>query len=123
MIAQKFRSMDNRMNVWLEDIIVSIDEIFGFLPENRDFFDYKRDIKTKKAVERNIEIIGEAINRIAKLKESDVEIKNAKKIIGTRNRIAHEYDSISDEVIWTIIIHELPALRKEIQTYIDKYQG
>lgn len=122
MIAQKFRSMDNRMNVWLEDIIVSIDEIFGFLPENRDFFDYKRDIKTKKAVERNIEIIGEAINRIAKLKESDVEIKNAKKIIGTRNRIAHEYDSISDEVIWTIIIHELPALRKEIQTYIDKYQ-
>ena len=123
MIAQKFRSMDNRMNVWLEDIIVSIDEIFGFLPENRDFFDYKRDIKTKKAVERNIEIIGEAINRIAKLKESDVEIKNAKKIIGTRNRIAHEYDSISDEVIWTIIIRELPALRKEIQTYIDKYQG
>ena len=123
MIAQKFRSMDNRMNVWLEDIIVSIDEIFGFLPEKRDFFDYKRDIKTKKAVERNIEIIGEAINRIAKLKESDVEIKNAKKIIGTRNRIAHEYDSISDEVIWTIIIHELPALRKEIQTYIDKYQG
>ncbi len=122
MIAQKFRSMDNRMNVWLEDIIVSIDEIFGFLPENRDFFDYKRDIKTKKAVERNIEIIGEAINRIAKLKESDVEIKNAKKIIGTRNRIAHEYDSISDEVIWTIIIRELPALRKEIQTYIDKYQ-
>ena len=122
MIAQKFRSMDNRMNVWLEDIIVSIDEIFGFLPENRDFFDYKRDIKTKKAVERNIEIIGEAINRIAKLKESDVEIKNAKKIIGTRNRIAHEYDSISDEVIWTIIIHELRALRKEIQTYIDKYQ-
>lgn len=123
MIAQKFRSMDNRMNVWLEDIIVSIDEIFGFLPEKRDFFDYKRDIKTKKAVERNIEIIGEAINRIAKLKESDVEIKNAKKIIGTRNRIAHEYDSISDEVIWTIIIRELPALRKEIQTYIDKYQG
>jgi uncharacterized protein with HEPN domain len=71
-------------------------------------------LKTKKAVERNIEIIGEAINRISKYKHSEIEIKNAQKIIGTRNRIAHEYDSISDEVIWTIIIKELPELKKEI---------
>lgn len=69
-------------------------------------------MKTKKAVERNIEIIGEAINRISKYKYSEIEIKNAQKIIGTRNRIAHEYDSISDEVIWTIIIKELPELKK-----------
>jgi uncharacterized protein with HEPN domain len=59
----------------------------------------KKDLKTKKAVERNIEIIGEAINRISRHKNSNLEIKNAQKIIGTRNRIAHEYDYISDEVI------------------------
>lgn len=106
--------MDNRINSWIEDIDRSIDEIFDFLPEHRDFFVYQKDLKTKKAIERNIEIIGEAINRILKYKNSEFEIKNAQKIIGTRNRIAHEYDSISDEVIWTIIIKELPELKKEI---------
>ncbi|MFV0593983.1 MAG: DUF86 domain-containing protein [Draconibacterium sp.] len=106
--------MDNRINGWLEDISRSIDEIFDFLSERKDFFDYQKDLKTKKAVERNIEIIGEAINRISKYKASDIEIKNAKKIIGTRNRIAHEYDNISDEVIWTIIMKELPMLKAEI---------
>ncbi|MDO6758696.1 DUF86 domain-containing protein [Tamlana sp. 2_MG-2023] len=106
--------MDNRINSWLEDVERSIDEIYDFLPENLDFSEYQKDLKTKKAIERNIEIIGEAINRILKYKHSGITIKNAKKIIGTRNRIAHEYDSISDEVIWTIILKELPNLRKEI---------
>lgn len=107
--------MDNRINAWLEDILKSIDEIFDFLPEKRDFFEYQKDLKTKKAIERNIEIIGEAINRISKYKNSGIIINNAQKIIGTRNRLAHEYDSISDEVIWTIIITELPKLKIEIK--------
>lgn len=113
--------MDNRVNAWLEDIIKSIDEIFDFLPEKKNFFEYQKDLKTKKAVERNIEIIGEAINRIVKYKESDFQINNAQKIIGTRNRIAHEYVSISDEVIWTIIIRELPELKKEIMSIGEKH--
>lgn len=71
-------------------------------------------MKTKKAVERNIEIIGEAVNRITNYKSANIEIQNAKQIIGTRNRIAHEYDNISDEVIWTIIVRELPKLKDEI---------
>ncbi|HAY72129.1 MAG TPA: antitoxin [Saprospirales bacterium] len=104
--------MNNRVKAWLDDILRSIDEINDFLPENRDFFTYQNDLKTKKAVERNIEIIGEAVNRI--IKNSDLEIKTVHKIIGTRNRIAHEYDNISDEVIWTIIMKELPVLRAEI---------
>lgn len=111
--------MDNKVLSWFEDVIKSIDEIFEFLPDKRDFFEYQNDLKTKKAVERNIEIIGEAINRIIKHKDSDFQIKNSQRIIGTRNRIAHEYDNISDEVIWTIIIRELPQLKNEIQ-YILK---
>tara|TARA_R110000868_G_scaffold83605_8_gene235840 strand:- start:41 stop:376 length:336 start_codon:yes stop_codon:yes gene_type:complete len=106
--------MDNKINACLEDIIRSIDEIFDFLPEKRDFFEYQADLKTKKAVERNIEIIGEAINRLSKNKSFGIEIKNTQKIIGTRNRIAHEYDNISDELIWTIILRELPKLKKEV---------
>src|SRR5690625_4875430 len=106
--------MDNRIEAWLEDIIRSIDEIYNFLPDKKDFFAYQEDLKTKKAVERNIEIIGEAINRITKYKTSDIKIRKGQKIIGTRNRVAHEYDAISDEVIWTIIIKELPVLKEEI---------
>jgi len=50
-------------------------------------------------------------------KEAEIEILNARQIIGTRNRIAHEYDNLSDEVIWTIIIRELPKLKEEIIKY------
>ncbi len=69
--------MDNRINAWLEDISRSIDEIFSFLPEKKDFLEYQKDLKTKKAVERNIEIIGEAINRISKHESVKIEINNA----------------------------------------------
>ncbi len=107
--------MDNRINAWLEDIERSIDEIFDFLPEERNFINYQKDLKTKKAVERNIEIIGEAVNRIYRLHKTEIfHIENAQRIIGTRNRIAHEYDAISDEIMWAIIIRELPKLKKEI---------
>ena len=111
--------MDNKINAWLEDIIRSIDEIFYFLPETRDFLEFQKDLKTKKAVERNIEIIGEAVNRIMNYKNAKIELQNARQIIGTRNRIAHEYDNISDEVIWTIIIRELPKLKEEIRKIKD----
>jgi len=112
--------MDRKIGAWLEDISRSIDEIFDFLPEKRDFFEYQKDLKTKKAVERNIEIIGEAVNRISKYNKADFEIKNVKKIIGTRNRIVHDYENISDEVIWTIIIKELPQLKLEVVEYLKR---
>ncbi len=113
--------MDNKINAWLEDIDRCIDEIFMFLPEKHNFFVYRDDLKTKKAVERNIEIIGEAINRISKYKNCDIKINNAQKIIGTRNRIAHEYDAISDEIIWSIVIRELPKLKQEVNLLMKKY--
>jgi uncharacterized protein with HEPN domain len=106
--------MDNKLNAWLDDIIRSIDEIFEFIPASREFSEFQKDLKTKKAVERNIEIIGEAVNRIQNYKHADIKIINASKIIGTRNRIAHEYDHISDEIIWAIVIRELPKLKEEM---------
>ncbi len=80
--------MDIRIQASLLDIKLCIEEIYEFLGERRDFIAYKSDLKTKKAVERNIEIIGEAMNRILKV-DNDFPIPNAKNIIGTRNRIIH----------------------------------
>lgn len=70
--------MDNKLNAWLEDISRSIDEIFDFLPEKRDFSEFQKDLKTKKAVERNLEIIGEAVNRISNYKKSEINNQNTK---------------------------------------------
>jgi uncharacterized protein with HEPN domain len=105
--------MDIRIQASLLDIKLCIEEIYEFLGERRDFIAYKSYLKTKKAVERNIEIIGEAMNRILKV-DKDFPIPNAKNSIGTRNRIIHSYDNISDDVIWTIVIRELPILKTQI---------
>jgi len=77
------------------------------------------DIKTKRAIERNLEIIGEAVNRIVK-KDNNFRLENARKIVGTRNRIIHGYDKITDELIWSIVINHLLKLRDEISKLLDE---
>ncbi len=105
--------MDNKVKSCLLDIQISIDEIYLFLDNCNDFQEYRKDLKTKKAVERNLVIIGEAVNRIFKL-DSNIQIENARNIVNTRNRIIHSYDNISDEVIWTIVSRELKSLRSQV---------
>lgn len=80
---------------------------------------YQSDLRTKRAVERNIEIIGEALSRILKRDET-ILISNSRKIVDTRNRIIHGYDAVSDDVIWGIVIRHLPILQSEIQELLDE---
>lgn len=79
---------------------------------------FVNDIRTKRAIERNLEIIGEALNRIIK-QFPDIQISNSRKIIDLRNRIIHGYDTIADEVIWGIIINHIPILKKEIESILE----
>ena len=59
--------MDNEIKTWLYDILQSINEIDSYYSDKpRKFSEYLSDLKTKRAIERNIEIIGEAVNRILK---------------------------------------------------------
>ena len=106
--------MDHEIKTWLYDIMQSINEVEGYFENRKKLYqEYLDDIKTKRAIERNIEIIGEAVNRIIK-KDPGIEIEHAYQIIGTRNRIIHGYDKVSDELIWSIVINHLPKLRSEI---------
>jgi len=106
--------MDSEIQTWLYDILQAIEDIESFFDENSMHFgEYVSDLKTKRAVERELEIIGEAFNRILK-KDNDFQFENIHKIIGTRNRIIHGYDSVSDDLIWSIVINHLPLLKKEI---------
>ncbi|MBL7782899.1 MAG: DUF86 domain-containing protein [Saprospiraceae bacterium] len=111
--------MQEEINVWLEDIERAMLEINDFLPASRNFLEFKKDIKTKRAVERNIEIIGEAMSRILAL-YPDILITDSRKIVDTRNRIIHGYDSVSDDVIWLIVIRYLPILESEIRAIKEK---
>lgn len=110
--------MQEEIKVWLEDIEKAIAEINQFLPEPRSFLEFEKDLKTKRAVERDIEIIGEAMSRILNVKPT-IPISYARKIVDTRNRIIHGYDSVSDDVIWLIVIKYLPVLQKEIKELIQ----
>ena len=65
-------------------------------------------------MERNIEIIGEAMDRILKA-DPNIQISYSRKIVDTRNRIIHGYDSVSDDVIWLIVTKYLPVLEKEVE--------
>jgi len=106
--------MENEINVWLEDIKQAIEEIISFLPKKRIYPEFKKDLKGKRAIERNLEIIGEAVNRILKA-EPNFPITNARKIVDTRNRISHGYDTVSDDIIWAIIVQDLDKLQAEIK--------
>ena len=80
--------MENDIKTWLADIDQAIEEINMFLPPKKDFIEFQNDLKTKRAIERNIEIIGEAVNRILNV-DPNFPITNARKIVDTRNRIIH----------------------------------
>lgn len=111
--------MKNEALTWLDDIKQAIDEIEEFLPEKRDFFEFKKDLKTRKAIERNIEIIGEAVNRILNA-YPEIKITNARKIVDTRNRIIHGYDTVSEDIIWAIVLNDIKKLRQEIITLLGE---
>ena len=99
---------------YLFDVKTSIDSIFDFLGENRNFIDYQENKLLRRGVEREIEIIGEAINRILKL-DSNIKIINARQIVDTRNWVIHGYDKVDDVVIWGIVSNYLPKLKIEIE--------
>jgi len=76
-------------------------------------------LKTRKAIERNIEIIGEAVNRILNV-SPEIKITNARKIVDTRNRIIHGYDTVSEDIIWALVSNDLKKLRQEIANLLDE---
>lgn len=107
--------MDDLTNKHLQDILAAIEEIEGFFGDRPKLFeDFYSDICLRRAVERDIEIIGEAMNRILKTNGS-IAITNARKIVDARNYIIHGYDSLSADILWSIVINHLPKLRAEAQ--------
>ena len=111
--------MNLEIQKWLYDILISIQSINEFVGDVRIFEKYESDKKTRRSVEREIMIIGEAVNRITNA-DSSIEITNAQQIIATRNRVAHAYDAVNNAMIWNIVINHLPNLKSEVEKILSE---
>ena len=111
--------MKREIKKHLFDIKISIESIDEYLGEKRDFGEYQRKKLLRRGIEREIEIIGEAMSRILKL-DPNIQIKNARKIVDTRNWVIHGYDKVDDVLIWGIISKNLPELKKETDNLLKE---
>ncbi len=98
----------------LLDISECIKIIDNFIGEKKYFQTFCNNLMMQDAVIRRLEIIGEATNNLLVLNPR-IEISYPRKIIGLRNRIVHEYDNISLDNIWAIVINHLPLLKTEVE--------
>ncbi len=110
--------MENEVKKWLFDILSSINDIENFLGDEKLYSNYCANKLVKSGVERKIEIIGEAVNRILK-SNPNISITNARRIVDARNKIIHGYDEIEDVNIWAIIINHLPILKSEAEQLLS----
>lgn len=101
----------------LFDIHESIESIEKYLEDKRDFKLYLSNKMMRRAVEREFEIIGEALGRIEKL-DTTLNISGKRQIISMRNRVIHGYDKIDNEIVWGIIMRHLPELKTEVDNLL-----
>ena len=116
--------MDSYVRDLLSDIVRSIDEIHEFSNglTIEDFKLYLSNKMMRRAIERDLIIIGEAMHDIVKVDHSRVmRIKNSRRVIELRNDVVHSYDDLANEKIWQFIWTELPYLRKEVSHILDLY--
>lgn len=77
-------------------------------------------LRTKrKAVERELEIIGEAVNKLLKINPA-IEISYARQIVDLRNKVIHAYDNVNDIVIWSVVMNHLPKLKSEVNILMQE---
>jgi uncharacterized protein with HEPN domain len=111
--------MSDEVKKYLADISESIHAINEYLGPTRKFENYKANQQLQDAVERRLEIIGEATNRILKI-NSSIQIAKARRIVDMRNKVIHAYDAIDDVTIWAILINDLPVLQEEIKNLLHE---
>ena len=115
--------MQDNVKKYLEDILISINEIdifFETLPKKYDVF--VNNILLRRGVERNIGIIGEAMSRILKA-DNTISITHARKIVDTRNYVIHGYDTLTADILWSIVINHLPLLKNEVEKLLESPLG
>ena len=109
--------MTEKTQKYLSDVLLAIEMIELFSEGITNFAEYQQDLKSKSAIERQLAIVGEALNYVRK--ENEVQISNASEIVGLRNRLIHAYDNIDNAVVWLILKKYLPLLKEEVTSLTE----
>src|SRR6478672_9084687 len=104
---------ESRKFLW--DALQAAERISRFTSD-RSFDDYQTDELLKSAVERQFEIIGEALNQLhAADPDTASDIPELPRIVAFRNILIHGYASIDDRLVWGIVEAKLPGLRTAVE--------
>ncbi len=104
---------------FLKDIEMSINKILSYT-ENMDFETFENDEKTIDAVERNFEIIGEAVKNLPEEIKNNYSNVPFKQIAGMRDKLIHDYFGVDYEIIYKTINDKLPEFKSQIEEIIKK---
>lgn len=111
--------MDRKLQKYLTDILGAINEIEFFLEGRpREYETFCNDLLFRRGIERNIEIMGEAMNQALKI-DPELPVTNARKIVDTRNFVIHAYDSLQADILWAIVVRHMPLLKTEIENFMN----
>jgi uncharacterized protein with HEPN domain len=110
--------MPHRTRKLLLDVSLSCQEISEFI-HGKSFDDFKENRMLQLAIEREFEIIGEALSRLSKIDEEALanKIPEYRKIIDFRNIIAHGYDIIDEAALWDFAVNRVPNLLDQVNRY------
>lgn len=98
----------------LTDIKIAIEGIHQHLQGKHDFKQYKENKTVRRAVERELEIIGEAVSKLIKI-NPEIQISYKRMIVDLRNKVIHAYDNVNDTIIWKVVTKDIPILQKEVE--------
>ena len=108
---------------YLFDIAQACDLLTQFIC-GKTFTEYSTDALLRSAVERQFEVLGEALNQALRLyPDLSKRVSDCRRIVAFRNRLIHGYAFVSDEVVWGVLETNLPTLRREVHSLLDEPQG
>ncbi|MES1948581.1 hypothetical protein C84B14_14606 [Salinisphaera sp. C84B14] len=110
--------MTRRPETYIYDALQAANAIEAFVV-GQGYADYQESALLRSAVERQFEIIGEALNRLRQL---DVElfarVRGGRQAIGLRNILIHGYASVDDAIVWATLEQDLPLMQVDLETLI-----
>jgi uncharacterized protein with HEPN domain len=110
--------MENRLKKLLFDVLISCENIEVYMVGCGSFHEFDDDVFLQHSIERNIEIIGEALKNVRNI-NPDISITRLNDIINTRNKLIHGYDSIDNTIVYTIVIKHISILKEEVTRLIE----
>lgn len=109
-------------NAYLWDIVDAsraiADGVLG-----RTYADFEQDRMFRRAIERELTIVGEAVSQMTRTyPETRDAIGPVRRLVGFRNVLIHEYGDVKNDVVWAIVVDEVPQLLERCQALLNKEQ-